>query len=113
MADKQFIDALVATGLSHDEATWAADRVFGTIRAMLADGRTVGIPEVCRLRAPRKRVWVAGSCKRKAVEQCKVSMMHPATVWKGEPYDAAPPIDRQVASYEMDQAVRAARGGKA
>jgi hypothetical protein len=108
VADKQFIDALVATGLSHDEATWAADRVFGTIRTLLADGKTVGIPEVCRLRAPRKRIWVAGSCKRKAVEQCKVSMMHPATVWQGEPYDVAAPINRQVASYEMARAAAAA-----
>jgi hypothetical protein len=108
VADKQFIDALVASGLSHDEATWATDRVFGAIRALLADGKSVGIPEVCRLRAPRKRVWVPGTCKRKAVEQCKVSMMHPATVWKGEPYDVAAPIDRQVASYEMGRAARAA-----
>lgn len=98
MADKQLIDRLVETGLSSDEATWATDRVFAAVLGLLADGKTVGIPDVGRLRAPMK-VAKVGYPPNSLREQRKVVLMAAATLEQGEPYPDPRAKPRKVSTY--------------
>ena len=54
MADKQLINALADTGIPHEDAEDMVDRVFSAMRDLLVAGKTVGIPNIGRLRAPSK-----------------------------------------------------------
>jgi nucleoid DNA-binding protein len=112
MVDKHIIAAIAESGITADDAQEMAERVFGAVLSSLADGRTVQIPGVCRLRAPRKPAWVPGTLKRQAVEQRKVGIVHPAIIEQGAPYDVAKPIDPQVSSHAWGQAIRAAAEGQ-
>jgi len=87
VAERTLIEALVARGVCAEEAPAAADAVLGAILDVLRAGKTVGIPDVGRLAAPSKPVWVPGSSKRRAREQRKASLRHGAIIEKGEPYD--------------------------
>jgi nucleoid DNA-binding protein len=87
MAERALVDAIAAYGMPAEDAAAAADIVLGAIRDVLLTGKTVGIPDVGRLAAPSKPVWVPGSGKRKAREQRKVSLRNGAIIEKGEPYD--------------------------
>lgn len=98
MADKQLIDRLVETGIARDEATWAADKVFAAVRSLLVDGKTVGIPDVGRLRAPSK-VTKVGFPPDSLREQRKVVLMAAATIEQGEPYPDPRAKPRKVSTY--------------
>jgi hypothetical protein len=91
MADRLMIEALVATGLTPEDAAERVDQVFAAAITVLARGRYVRIPGVGELKAPMKRVWVPGSCKRRAVEQRKIELRGGNVIEKGEAYD----VDRR------------------
>jgi nucleoid DNA-binding protein len=109
MVDKYLIATIAESGIPVEDAEDMAERVFGAVLASLAAGRTVRIPGVCRLKAPRKPAWVPGTVKRQAVEQRKVAIMHPSIIEQGDPYDVAKPVDPQVASHAWGQAIRDTR----
>ncbi|TCQ00663.1 hypothetical protein C8J46_10115 [Sphingomonas sp. PP-F2F-A104-K0414] len=98
MADKQLIDRLVETGIARDEATWAADKVFAAVRSLLVDGKTVGIPDVGRLRAPSK-VTKVGFPPNSLREQRKVELRHGALIEQGEAYPDPRAAPRKRSTY--------------
>lgn len=112
MVDRHLVAAIAESGIPAEDAQDMAERVFGAVLSSLVAGRTVRIPGVCRLKAPRKPAWVPGTVKRQAVEQRKVAIMHPAIIEQGKPYDVAKPIDRQVSSHAWGQAIRSATEGQ-
>jgi hypothetical protein len=91
MADRLMIEALVATGLTPEDAAERIDQVFAAAIVVLARGKYVRIPGIGELKAPMKRVWIPGSLKRRAVEQRKIELRGGNVVEKGEPYD----VDRR------------------
>lgn len=92
--------ALVAAGLSEEEALEQIDRVLGAIPVALAAGQNVRLPGVSDLRPKRKWVYVPGSCDRKKREEVRVSM-RACAVWKGEPRDCDPPEKGKVSIAPM------------
>ncbi len=85
MADKQLINAIADTGIPHEDAEDMVDRVFSAMRDLLVAGKTVGIPDIGRLRAPPK-VAKVGFPPDFLREQRKVVLMAGATLEQGEPY---------------------------
>lgn len=83
-------DALVADGLTQEEAVEQVERVMAPIARLLIAGKSVRLPGVGDLKPKRVRVRVPGSCDRKAREECRVTLRG-SVIWKGEPYAVEPP----------------------
>jgi nucleoid DNA-binding protein len=83
-------DALVADGLTQEEAVEQVERVMAPIARLLIAGKSVRLPGVGDLKPKRVRVRVPGSCDRKAREECRVTLRG-SVIWKGEPYVVEPP----------------------
>jgi hypothetical protein len=88
--NRMVTDALVAKGLTQEDAVEQAERVLGVIAPLLIAGKSVRIPGVGDLKPKRVRVRVPGSCDRKAREECRATLRGSA-IWKGEPYAVEPP----------------------
>ena len=98
MADKLLINAIADTGIPHEDAEDMVYRVFSAMRELLVAGKTVGIPDIGRLRAPSK-VAKVGFPPDHLREQRKVVLMHAATVGQGEPYPDPRAKPRKVSTY--------------
>jgi nucleoid DNA-binding protein len=96
--DKQLINAIAADGIPPEDAEDMAKRVFAAVRALLDDGKTVGIPDIGRLRAPSK-VAKAGFPPDFLREQRKVELRHGAMVEQGEPYPDPRAAPRKRSTY--------------
>lgn len=83
-------DVLVGTGMSEEDAVDQVERVLNAIPVALRAGKAVRLPSVGDLRPKRKRVYVPGSCQRKAREECR-AQLRAGIIEQGEPYDVAPP----------------------
>jgi len=88
--NRNMTDALVAAGIPEPEAIDQVERVLGAIAGVLITGKAVRLPGVGDLRAKRKRVYVPGSCQRKAREECR-AQLRAGIIEQGEAYDVEPP----------------------
>lgn len=88
--NRALIEALVASGMSEEDAAEQVERVLGAIVPVLVAGKPVHLTGLGDLRPKRKRAYVPGSCDRQPREECRVSLRSGA-VWTGEPYACEPP----------------------
>ena len=88
--NRPLIEALVADGMSEEDAAAQIERVLGAIGCVLIAGKPVHLTGVGDLRPKRKRAYVPGSCDRQARDECRVSLRSGA-IWKGEPFACEPP----------------------
>jgi nucleoid DNA-binding protein len=96
--DKQLINQVAASGIPHEDAEDMIDRVFSAMRDLLVAGKTVGIPDIGRLRAPSK-VAKVGFPPDYLREQRKVELRHGAMVEQGEPYPDPRAAPRKRSTY--------------
>jgi len=88
-------DALVADGLTQEEAIDMVERVMAPIAGLLIAGKSVRLPGVGDLKPKRKRVYVPGSCDKRLREECRVALRAGA-IWKGEERACEPPEKAKV-----------------
>lgn len=90
MADRAVLAQLAEQGITGDEAIEQVDRVCAAILAALRAGKNVSIPEVGKLVAPQKNVWVPGREGRLARKQRKVGLRYPGIIEQSEPWAPEP-----------------------
>lgn len=87
-ADRAMLAALLARGMTEEDAHAAFDHVAAAARAVLMAGKSVSLPDIGRLTSTKlKPAWVPGYARTKARQERKVAFRYPAFLEQGEPYD--------------------------